>query len=123
MTQEEKFTALAKYLGWEPDPTTDIWYSIDGKPAGFRKETGVVEIMPRWFEDLNAIFKEEEKKGFHGPNTAGDYGGEYQDHPGTPFSYALYKICRDAGNGIISATAAQRAEAFCLTFYLWPEED
>jgi hypothetical protein len=121
MTQEEKFTALAKHLGWEPDPTTGLWYSVEGKPAGFRKETGAVHIMPQWFDDLNAIFEEEKQQGWHGPNKSGDYGCESQDHPGTAFSYVLYKICQDAGNGIISATAAQRADAFGQTLNIWPE--
>jgi hypothetical protein len=104
MTQEQKRIKLANYAGWheKPEPhgshnATAWWHNQDRYPS-------YLMPVPDYFNDLNAVHELEKA-------LTEDQYDEYRHHLGKAVGY-LWR-------GIISATAAQRAEALGKAFNLW----
>jgi hypothetical protein len=103
MTSEEQRMAIAKVCGWsEDEPWLDgrRCFTYKGSKCGYE-----LDDIPDYCNDLNAMH-EAEKILKHG-DEAWNNGG-----------YALYVQALPYYN-TVSATAAERAEAFLRTLNLW----
>ena len=110
MKPEEQRIAIAEACGWTPTPNGH--YTMD--PAGLGGQFVHPLNLPNYLNDLNAMHEAEKVL------IAMDDG---RNAGSTRYLYAanLYNLV-PIGQQPITATAAQRAEAFLKTLNLWKEE-
>jgi hypothetical protein len=119
MTQEEKRIKLAEAAGW-----TEI---SDWKAAGINGKHPTeswVEVIPDYFNDLNAVHELEKALTNEQARTYAyalydlANGFKFDGVHGTP---DIFEASMDGVAGMVRATAAQRAEAIGLTLSFWEE--
>lgn len=107
MTPEAQRIAIAEACGWRHKQVTGItgfvWMWL---PPRLTLDKHLVATCPDYPSDLNAMH-EAEKEIIHD----GDLWNSYETN--------LRRICHKAGQPVVSATDAQRAEAFLKTLNLW----
>lgn len=117
MKPEDQIIAIAKACGWHHFILNDEYGNDRAlRPTESHEAGCIFTDLPDYTADLNAMHEAEK-------TIDPDRLGVYQ--------VALYGVCRVNPNSIlaskqqkvISATAAQRAEAFLHTLNLWREEE